>query len=280
MSSARGLRAGRILFHLLASAIAGLCLVPLLWVLAFSLRTPGLPPPVGIEWLPWPLAWGNYATIFELVPLGRYIGNSLVVVALAVPLTIVTAGLAGFGMAQQPERTRQRLLVLAVLLLMVPVTSLWVTRYLIFSLVGLLDTVWALIVTAFMGSTPFYVLLFYWTFRRIPSELFDAARVDGAGAFTSWALVAMPLARPTIVAVGVLAFSLYWGDFLSPLIYLKSDSRYTLPVGLSLLKQLDSTNLPLLLAGAVVMTAPVIGLFLLVQRYFWPEGRLSGLAGR
>ena len=279
MSSAR-LRAGRLVFHLLAGAVAGLCVVPLLWVLAFSLRLPGLPPPVGVEWLPWPLAWGNYATIFELVPLRTYIGNSLLVVALAVPLTIVTAGLAGFGMAQQPERTRQRLLVLAVLLLMVPVTSLWVTRYLIFSLVGLLDTVWALIVTAFMGSTPFYVLLFYWTFRRIPSELFDAARVDGAGAFTSWALVAMPLARPTIVAVGVLAFSLYWGDFLSPLIYLKSDSRYTLPVGLSLLKQLDSTNLPLLLAGAVVMTAPVIGLFLLVQRYFWPEGRLSGLAGR
>lgn len=273
-------RLRRLAFHLLAGVIAALGALPLLWALAFSLRLPGLPPPVGVEWLPWPLAWGNYATIFQLVPLRTYIVNSLAVVALAVPLTIATAGLAGFGMAQLPERVRQRLLVLAVLLLMVPVTSLWVTRYLIFSALGLLDTIWALVATAFMGSTPFYVLLFYWTFRRIPSELFEAARIDGAGAFRCWAAVAMPLARPTIVAVAVLTFSLYWGDFLSPLIYLKSDSRYTLPVGLSLLKQLDATNLPLLLAGAVVMTAPVLGLFLLVQRYFWPEGRLGGLAGR
>ena len=81
----------------------------------------------------------------------------------------------------------------------------------------------------------------------------------------------MPLARPTTVAVAVLAFMFYWSDFVGPLLYLKSESRYTLPVGLQILQQMDKTNWPLLMAAAVIMTAPVVVLFLVVQRHFWPE---------
>jgi multiple sugar transport system permease protein len=268
------------LYHAVALAIAAIFVIPLLWVVAFSLRQTTLPPPVRIEWLPSPLMWGNYAQIFQLIPLGLYIRNSLIVVALALPITLVIASWAGFAMAQLGEHTRRHLMLLAIILLMVPVTSLWVTRYILFTRLGLIDSIWALIAPAFMGSTPFFVLLFYWTFRRIPLELFESARLDGAGVLDVWASIAMPLARPTIVAVGVLAFSLYWSDFLNPLLFLKSDARYTLPVGLSLLKEMDETNWPLLMAGAVIMTAPMILLFLLVQRYFWPEGRLSGFTGR
>ena len=82
----------------------------------------------------------------------------------------------------------------------------------------------------------------------------------------------MPLAWAATVAVTVLSFILYWSDFFSPLLYLKSEARYTLPVGLQILQQMDKTNWPLLMAGVVVMTAPTIILFLLIQRYFWPEG--------
>ena len=268
------------LYHAVALAVAAIFVVPLLWVVAFSLRQTTLPPPLQIEWVPSPIVWGNYARIFQIIPLGLYARNSLLVVALAVPITLVVASWAGFAMAQLGARARERLTVLAIILLMVPVTSLWVTRYILFIRLGLIDSIWALVAPAFMGSTPFFVLLFYWTFRRVPLELFESARLDGAGAFGVWAKIAMPLARPTTVAVGVLAFSLYWSDFLNPLLFLKSDERYTLPVGLSLLKEMDQTNWPLLMAGAVVMTGPIMLLFLLVQRYFWPEGRLSGFAGR
>jgi multiple sugar transport system permease protein len=269
-----------VLFHAVALAVTAVFVVPLLWVIAFSLRQIALPPPLQIEWIPSPLAWANYARIFQIIPLGLYVRNSLIVVALAVPITLVVASWAGFAMAQLGERTRRRLMLLAIILLMVPITSLWVTRYIMFTRLGLIDSIWALVAPAFMGSTPFFVLLFYWTFQRIPLELFESARLDGAGALGVWAGIAMPLARPTTVAVGMLAFSLYWSDFLNPLLFLKSDARYTLPVGLSLLKEMDQTNWPLLMAGAVVMTVPIVLLFLLVQRYFWPEGRLSGFAGR
>lgn len=270
----------RLLHQLASIAVALIFFVPLLWVAGFSLRQTGLPPPTTIEWLPRPLVWSNYARLFQIVPLGWYILNSLLVVALAVPTTLVVASWAGFAMAQLPERARRRLTALAVLLLMVPMASLWLTRYVLFTYLGLIDTIWPLVAPALMGSSPFFVLLFYWTFRRIPSELFESARLDGAGALTIWAKIAMPLARPTIVVVTVLAFSLYWSDYVSPLLYLKSESRYTLPVGLGLLQQMDRTSWPLLMAGAVVITTPVVLLFLLVQRYFWPEGRGGGRSGR
>ena len=84
-------------------AAAVLFVLPLAWMLSASLRQPSLPPPRTIEWLPDPIAWSNYARIFELVPLGTFIGNSLLVVALAVPLTLLTASWAGLAMAQLHE---------------------------------------------------------------------------------------------------------------------------------------------------------------------------------
>ena len=89
------------------------------------------------------------------------------------------------------------------------------------------------------------MLLFYWIFRRIPHELFESARLDGAGLLSIWSRIAMPLAKPTIMTVAVLTFTDYWSDFMNPLLYLKSESRYTLPIGLRVLQQLDQTNWPL-----------------------------------
>jgi multiple sugar transport system permease protein len=244
--------------------------LPLVWVLSASLRAPNQPPPRTIEWIPDPIAWSNYLKVFDLVPLWTYIANSLLVVAVAVPLTVVTASWAGFAMAQMASRTQRRLVVLAIMLLMVPITALWLTRFVIFRYLGLIDTAGALIAPAVMGTSPLFILLFYWTFRRIPSEVFAAARLDGAGLLQLWVTIAMPLVWPTTTAVAVLTFALFWSDFISPLIYLKTEANYTLPVGVQILQQMDSTNWPLLMAGAVLMTGPILLMFLFVQRYFWP----------
>ena len=261
-------------------AASALFVLPLWLVFVTSLRRPGLPPSPAIEWLPLAPVWTNYQRIFTLVPLGQYILNSIVVVLVAVPITLVVASWAGFAMSQLGVRTRRVLLVMAVALLMVPTTALWLTRYVLFVYLSLTDTLWTLIAPAFMGTRPLFVLLFYWTFRRLPQEMIDSARVDGAGALKLWGQIAMPLARPTMLAVGVLSFVEYWSDFINPLLYLKSQRYYTLPVGLQFLQQMDRTNWPLLMAASVVMIAPVVLLFLLAQRYFWPEGRLAGFGGR
>lgn len=276
--SAKFGRIGSSLLHQAASiGVTAVFVVPLLWVVAASLREPGLPPARTIEWIPQVVAWENYRQIFTVLPFGRYVLNSLLVTGLAVPLTLLTASWAGFAMTQLGAGARSRLIVWSIGLLMVPVTALWLTRFVLFEWLGLINTYGALLAPALMGSSPLFVLLFFWTFRRIPEILFESARLDGAGPLAVWARVAMPLARSTIVAVAVLTFLLYWSDFVSPLLYLKSQHLYTLPVGLQQLQQLDKTNWPLLMAASVVLTAPAVVFFFIAQRYFLQEGRIGRL---
>lgn len=264
-------------FHLVALSIVMIFAAPVVWLLAASLRRPGAPPPVVIEWIPNPVAWSNYALIFDLLPLGRYLANSFLLTALAVPLTILVASWAAFAMAQLPPRARYALLTLAVVVRMMPITALWLTRFLVLKELHLIDTFAALLAPVWMGSSPLFVLIFYWSFRRMPAALIESARLDGLGPLAIWARVAMPLARPAIVAVGVLTFVQYWSDFINPLLYLKSETRYTLSVGLRVLQQMDLTNWPLLMAGVVVMIVPILVLFIVAQRAFWLEDNIAGV---
>ena len=128
--------------------------------------------------------------------------------------------------------------------------------------------------------SPFYVLIFYWAFRRVPEELFEAARLEGLSPFQTWRQVAMPLVRPVTLAIALLAFVFTWSNFLDPLIYLFEQERFTLPLGLKLLAQLDPQNFPLLLAGAVAATAPVVVAFLIAQRFFLAGYRPASWFGR
>ena len=260
--------------------IALLFLLPLYWIGASSLRPAGLPPARTVEWVPPSPTLANYPALFEMLPMARYLANSLIVVAIAVPLTVLIASWAGFGLAQLPARARRRLLTLSVAALMIPGASVWIFRFQILRWLGLLDTLGALIAPAFAAGTPLFVLLFYWTFRRVPAGLYEAARLDGAGALTSWWQVARPLARPTTIGVTVLAFVLYWSDFISPILYLYRPALYTLPIGLQILKQLDPTGWPLLMAAATLMTLPVALLFLLLQRAFLHDLSLGELFDR
>lgn len=273
---ARRLRhaAGSLRSHALPLAVAVLFLLPLYWMVTASLRQPGLPPPRTVEWLPDPIATGNYAAVFEILPFARYLLNSLIVVAVAVPLTIMVASMAGFAISQLPRGPRATLVVLSLALLMVPVSAVWLTRFLLLRWVGLVDDLAALVLPALMGTSPLFVLLYYWTYRRVPAELFELARLEGAGAFSTWRRVAVPLAIPTTVAVAILAFLFYWSDFIGPILYLRSQELYTLPLGLRQLQQLDRHDWPMLMAGAIILTAPVIAFFLVLQRRFLGNVRL------
>lgn len=272
-----GKRVGR---QVLGMVVTAVFLLPLYWIFTSSLRQPGLPPPKTVEWWPQAITWKNYLTIFQLLPMSRYLRNSLIVVATAVPLTVFIASLAGFSMAQQPDTTRRRLLIFSLILLMIPAASVWLFRFQILSWLGLIDTLGALIAPAFAAGNPLFVLLFFWTYRRIPSEIYEAARLDGASAWTVWWHLARPFVRPTTIGVTVLSFAMYWSDFISPVLYIYQPTRYTLPIGLQILKQLDPTNWPLLMAGAAVMTLPIVILFISLQRSFLSDFSLATLLDR
>ncbi len=263
-----------------AILIAVVFLLPLYFMVSGSLRKAGLPPPRTPELFPTSPAWANYSRAFELVDIPRYTLNSLIVVAFAVPLTVLTASWAAFAMTRLPRRWAGVLVAVSLIALMVPLTALLVPRFTIFKTLGLINTYVPLIAPALMGTSPFYVLLYYWSFRRLPPELFEAARLEGLNPLGIWWRVAMPLVRPVTVAVAVLAFVFTWSNFLDPLIFLFDQEKFTVPLGLRSLATLDRTNFPLLLAGSVAATLPVVLAFVYVQRYFLQEFRGQGWMGR
>lgn len=268
-------RGAAVLLQVARLGIALLFLLPLYWAVVVSLRPTGQPPSAALEWWPRSFHWDTYVEVFRTVPMGRYALNSLFVVSLAVPLTLLTASLAGFALTQLPDVWRRRLVMVSVALLLVPGMAVWTFRFHVLHLLGLVDTLWALIVPALAGGSPLFVLLFYWAYWRIPHELYESGRLDGASAWTVWRRVAWPLARPTAAAAGLLAFVFFWGDFSTSVLYIYNTRLYTLPIGLQLLRQMDETNLPLLMAGSVLMAAPVVVLVVLVQVLFL-RGRALG----
>ena len=263
-----------------AVAVSIAFLLPLWFMVSGSLREPGTPPPRSPELVPTPLSTTSYDRAFGLVDLGRHTVNSLVVAALTVPLSVLIASWAGFAFLLVAGRARSVLIGLSFAALMIPVTALLVPRFTLFRWLELTDTWVPLVAPALLGLSPFYVLLYYWSFRRLPPELLEAARLEGMMPFAMWRRLAMPLVRPVTVAIALLAFIATWGNFLDPLIYLFDPDLYTLPLGLRSLAALDRTNFPILLAGAVVATAPVVAAFVIAQRYFLHEDRGAGWLGR
>ncbi|MBN1888314.1 MAG: carbohydrate ABC transporter permease [Thermoflexales bacterium] len=206
---------------------------------------------------------GNYITAVTMAPMGRFALNSCLVVALAVPLSLLVASWAAFALNQLSHRLRATVLGLSWAALLAPPTVLWLARFPIFKALGWIDSPWPLVAPALIGGSPFFVLLFFWSFRRLSPELFESAILDGANAWQVWWRVALPASRGVTAGVTILNFVLFWGNFADPLLYLRSEAHMTLPVGLRLLAQLDATRWPVIMAGAVMLTLPVLAVFAL-----------------
>lgn len=250
-----------------AAVVAVVFALPLVFMVSGSLRPPGLPPPTSPQLVPDPLGLGSYGRAFDLVDLGRYTFNSLVVAALVVPLTVLVASWAGFAIARLRGPVVTLLVAASVAALMIPTTALIVPRFTLYRYLGVTDTWVPLVAPALLATSPLYVLFYAVAFRRLPRDLYDACALESLGPFGTWRRVAMPLVAPVTAAVAILAFVVSWGSALEPLVYLFDPAIYTLPLGLRSLSVLDRSDYPVFLAGCVVATVPVLLAFLVAQRW-------------
>jgi multiple sugar transport system permease protein len=241
-------------------------LTPLAFVLVGSLRRVGLPPPSGLELLPAEPGLTAYDRLGEITPIGRLLRNSLLVVAVAVPLATLLASWAGFVLAQLARRPRRLLVGAVVALLLVPLPMLWIPRFVLYLELGVLSTLVPLIAPALAATTPFTVLLAYRAFRRVPPELWEAARLEGASALTTWRRVGLPLVTSTTTAIAAVAFVFHWGNYLDALLYAQSEATRTLPLGIGELAVLDAADQSVLFAGTAVLAVPAVLALLAVQR--------------
>ncbi len=210
--------------------------------------------------------FANFPLVAETIPLAAFTLNSLRVVVFALPLSLLVASWAGFAMARLSSQAQGWLIWSSLAGLLAPPTALWLARFPLFRLLGWLDTPLPLIAPALIGGSPFFVLLLYNAYRRLPGEMLEAAALDGASLWHSWRLVALPNVAGTTGAVAILNLLYFWNNFTDPLLYVRSVSQMTLPVGVRLLAQMDESRWPLLMAGSLVLALPPALAFLAGQR--------------
>jgi multiple sugar transport system permease protein len=243
-------------------------LLPLTWIFSAALHPPGVPLPTNLQCLPFAPTLDNFSRLDSYFPLARQVFNSAWISTLGVGITLVMASLFAFGIALQSRRSQQRWVILLLTVMMLPDIALWSPRFLLYKQLGWIDTPLALIAPAWIGTNPFFILMYYRAFRRIPREVYEVARIDGAGILQTWRFVALPAVLPTTLGVGLLSFILFWGDFASPLLYLNTERFATLPLALQTLQQLSRSDWSLLMAGVSLSILIPLGLFLTLMPYF------------
>lgn len=250
-------------------ALSALFLAPLVVMVLGSLQRPLQPPPDGLDLWPDPAEWSNYSAVPRFMPLARLLLNSLLLVVVAVPVTVIVTSMAGLAIVTARGRVRRWLIGVSVLMLLVPAAALWVPRVVVLRSLGLADTPLTVALLALAGTTPFYVLLFALAYSRIPAALLEAATLEGLSPYAVWRQIAVPLARPAVVAVAALSGLFYWSTFMDPLTLVSSPANWPVALGLRSLSEMEAALYPIYLAAAVVVTAPALIAFCIGQRSFF-----------
>ena len=271
----------RIGFWVILLAFTLMFVYPFIWLLSASLKTGG--EVFNNEIIPDPIQWGNYAELWNSQPIAQWTLNSVLVsFAAAIAVTISSALVAfAFAYFRFPGRGALFGLVLASMLLPGAVTM--IPQFLIWDFLGWTNTLvplWA----GNLFASPFYIFLLRQFFLTIPRELFDAAKVDGAGHLRMWFSVALPLTIPALIVVFVFELKAAWTDLVRPLIFIRDLDLFTLPRGLKAIVDNPSIggerNYELLAVGGVIVTIPMIIIFFLGQRYFLEGIATTGSTGR
>ncbi|MDO4917977.1 carbohydrate ABC transporter permease [Kocuria sp.] len=212
----------------------------------------------------WTLA--NFQNLFEKYPVGTWVLNSLAVSLVTVVVSVSINLLAGYAFAKLPFRGRPVLFLLVLSTLMIPAQAIMIPQFRIVSELGIYGTFWGVILPS--AATALGIFLARQFFLSIPDELLEAARLDGAGQLRIFWSVVLPLARPLIAVMVLLAFMNSWNDFLWPLIVLKDPEFYTLPVSLRFLQGEFSNDYGGLMAAGLISCLPLVVLFLVLQKWF------------
>jgi raffinose/stachyose/melibiose transport system permease protein len=218
---------------------------------------------------------GNFADAWRDGNFGTYLRSSAIVTVSVVAASSLLSLLAGYAFGLMRFRGSTVLFYVFLLGLMIPTEAMIVPLYYDFRDLGLIDTYWALILPQVGTSVAFGTFWMRAYFRSVPRSLVEAARIDGASSwFTLWRVL-LPLARPAVLTMTVLLFMWTWNEFLLALVMVSDEGLRTAPLGLSFFQGRNRTNLTLLAAGAVIVAAPVVLLYVLLQRHFI-RGMLSG----
>lgn len=223
-------------------------------------------------------AWGNYAQVFESMPLTAYLRNTVLLCLGCVAGSLLSCSLVAYGISRVPWRGGPWVFATVMLTLLLPWQITMIPRFVLISGLGLYDTLWAIILPAFLGDA-FFIFLLRQFFLTIPQSLLDAGRLDGLGHWGLFSWIVVPLSRPALMAVALFQFVETWNNFGGPLLYLSDPQKFPVAYGLERFVSSYGDQTALFLAAAVVITAPAVLVFFLTQRFFVAGVATSGIKG-
>jgi putative chitobiose transport system permease protein len=261
------------------SAIAGVMLFPLLWLLSTALKSADenifQSPP---QLLPSHPTIENIVMVWQSNDFGRYLVNSSIVAILSVVINLIFCALAAYPLARLEFKGREIIFAIVVSTIMIPFQIIMIPLYILAVQLGLVNSYLGAILPNLVSA--FGIFLLRQAFQSVPKELEEAARIDGCWEIGIWWSIMLPAIRPALVTLSIFVFIGAWSDFLWPLIVLQEDAYYTLPLAVAKLSEgAFGLNWRLVAAGSVISIAPVLFLFIFVQQYIVPTAAGSGVKG-
>ncbi|MDY7022097.1 MAG: carbohydrate ABC transporter permease [Cyanobacteriota bacterium] len=264
--------------YLLLSVIALIMLFPLLWLMSTALKSGNenifqFPP----QFIPHEPTLENFKRVWQTNPMARYSINSVTVASLTVGLNLLFSALAAYPLARLNFQGRDAILTAIIATIMIPFQIVMIPLYILTVQLGLRNTYLGLIFPNLASA--FSIFLLRQAFLSVPKELEEAARIDGCSELGIWWHIMLPAVQPALITLGIFVFIGSWSDFLWPLLILDRPEYYTLPLGIAKLAGTFSLDWRLVAAGSIISIAPVLLLFLLLQRYIVPTDTATGVKG-
>jgi multiple sugar transport system permease protein len=255
-------------------------IIPVAYIVSMAFTTQQNQLLYPVQWIPNPVTLENFIQIFNepTLPIVRWFGNSVLVATVGTVLVLVVSSLSGYAFARLQFPGRSAIFSTLIASLMIPGAVTLIPVFIMLRDLKLLDTYMAIWMPAIAGITGIFLLRQH--FFSIPSELEDAARVDGANRFRIFYQIALPLVRGALVALAIFTFLGLWNDLFWPLIVLSGRSTLTLPVGLLVIQQGSYVNAGLSFAASFIATMPTLLIYAIFQRKIIAGVSTSGLAGQ
>ncbi|HEY5572163.1 MAG TPA: carbohydrate ABC transporter permease [Anaerolineales bacterium] len=265
-----------ILSHLILLFGATIMVIPFIWMVSTSFKSPGMTFVYPPQWLPNPFVWQNYGEMWNALPFNFFFLNSVKISTLATLGQLISCSMSAFAFSILKFRGRDQLFLILIATLMVPYQVTLIPSFILFSKIGWVNTHLPLWVPAFWGGAfgTFLIRQFYLT---IPIELAESARIDGANIFQIFRYIYLPLSKPALATLAIFTFMWTWNDLLSPLIYVNELKRLTLTIGLSFFQNQYGGKWTLMMAGAVVSILPILLIFFFAQKYFIRGIAMTGI---
>ncbi|WP_018752568.1 carbohydrate ABC transporter permease [Paenibacillus sanguinis] len=268
----------QIIVYTLLLVGACFCLLPLFWLVRSSLMTSmqifEMPP----RWIPSPFRWENYVEALTTIDFFRFFRNTVTITLLCLMGALIGSSLGAYSYARLNWPGKRFFFGLLLASMMLPSAVTLIPTFIGWKFAGLINTYVPLILPIWFGSA-FDIFLLRQFYASIPRDLDEAAYVDGAGPWTVFSRVIIPLSKPPLIVIGLFSFMNTWNDFMGPLVYLNEEKKFTVALGLQMFQSLHSAQWHLLMAASTVVILPVIVVFFIGQRYFIEGIALTGMKG-